>query len=55
MAPWRAIELGAVVLGELEIRPAFPDEMPRVAVLLKDQHDLGAHREIGRESAARSC
>ena len=55
MAPWRAIELGAVVLGELEIRPALPDKMPCVAVLPKNQHNLGAHREIGRESAASSC
>ena len=48
MAPWRGTEPGAVVLGELEIRPALPDVMPCVAALLKDQHDLGAGREISR-------
>ena len=48
MAPWRGTEPGPVVLGELEIRPALPDEMQRVAALLKDQHYLGAGRQVGR-------
>jgi len=48
MAPWRGTEPGAVVLGELEVRPALPDEMPRVASLLKEEHYLGAGRQIGR-------
>jgi hypothetical protein len=48
MAPWRGSEPGAVVLGELEVRPALPDEMQRVATLLNDQHYLGAGRQVGR-------
>lgn len=48
MAPWRGTEPGVVVFGELEIRPALPDEMPCAAAQLKNQHDLGARREIGR-------
>jgi Domain of unknown function (DUF4338) len=48
MAPWNGSELGPVVLGELEIRSVLPDEMPRVASLLKDQHYLGAGRQVGR-------
>jgi hypothetical protein len=48
MAPWRGSEPGAVVLGELEVRPALPEEMQRVAALLNDQHYLGAGRQVGR-------
>jgi hypothetical protein len=48
MAPWRGTEPGAVVLGELEIRPALPDEMQRVAALLNEEHYLGAGRQVGR-------
>lgn len=48
MAPWRGSEPGAVVLGELEIRPALPDEMQRVTTLLNGEHYLGAGRQVGR-------
>ena len=48
MAPWRGTEPGAVVLGELEIRSALPDEMQRVATQLNDEHYLGAGRQVGR-------
>jgi hypothetical protein len=48
MAPWRGTEPGAVVLGELEVRPALPGEMQRVAALLNDEHYLGAGRQVGR-------
>ena len=48
MAPWRGSEPGAVVLSELEVRPALPEEMQRVATLLNDQHYLGAGRQVGR-------
>jgi Domain of unknown function (DUF4338)/DDE_Tnp_1-associated len=48
MAPWCGTEPAAVVLGELEIRPALPDEMQRVATLLNDEHYLGAGRQVGR-------
>jgi len=37
MAPWRGMEPDAVVLGELEVRPALPEEMERVKAVLK-QH-----------------
>jgi hypothetical protein len=48
MAPWRGSEPDAVVLGEMEVRPARPDEMQRVTALLDDQHYLGAGRPVGR-------
>ncbi len=48
MASWRGTEPGAVVLGELEVRTALPDEMERVGTLLNDQHYLGAGRQVGR-------
>jgi hypothetical protein len=48
MAPWRGNEPGTVVLGELEVRPALPEEMQRVGTLLKDEHYLGAGRQVGR-------
>jgi hypothetical protein len=48
MAPWRGTEPGAVVLGELEVRPALPGEMQRVATLLNEEHYLGAGRQVGR-------
>ena len=47
-AQWRGNEPGTVVLGELETRPARPDEMARVATLLDDEHYLGAGRQVGR-------
>ena len=37
-ALWRGSEPDAVVLGELEVRPALPDEMRRVAALLDEEH-----------------
>jgi len=48
MAPWRGTEPGTVVLAELEVRPALPEEMQRVGTLLKDEHYLGAGRQVGR-------
>ena len=48
MAPWRGKEPDAVVLGELEVRPALPEEMERVKAALNDQHYLGAGRQVGR-------
>lgn len=48
LAPWRGSEPAAVVLNELEIRPALPGDMPRVSSLLDDEHYLGAGREVGR-------
>lgn len=48
IASWRGNEPDAVILGELEVRPAQPDEMQRVADLLNDQHYLGAGRQVGR-------
>ena len=47
-APWRGKEPDAVILGELEVRPAQPDEMEQVTSLLKEQHYLGAGRQVGR-------
>jgi len=47
MPPWRGPEPDPVVLGELEVRPALPEEMPRVRELLEDEHDLGAARPVG--------
>lgn len=48
MTPWRGTEPGPVVLGELEVRSALPDEMQRIATLLDDEHYLGAGRQVGR-------
>jgi hypothetical protein len=48
MAPWRGNEPSAVILGELEVRPAEPHEMQRVASLLDEEHYLGAGRLVGR-------
>lgn len=48
MAPWLGSEPSAVVLSELEIRPALPDERHRVSALLKEEHYLGAARQVGR-------
>ena len=48
MAPWRGTEPDAVVLGELEIRSALPDEMQRITTLLNDEHYLGSGRQVGR-------
>ena len=48
LAPWRGSEPAAVVLNELEIRPAQPDDMQRVDALLDDEHYLGAGRQVGR-------
>jgi hypothetical protein len=48
MAPWRGTEPGAVVLEELEVRPALPEEMQRVATLLNEEHYLGVGRQVGR-------
>lgn len=48
MAPWRGNEPGPVVLDELEVRPALPEELQRVDSLLKDEHYLGAGRQVGR-------
>lgn len=45
---WCGTEPGAVILGELQIRPALPDEMPRIIALLDDEHYLGAGRQVGR-------
>lgn len=47
-APWRGSEPAAVVLNELEIRPALPDDMRRVEALLNDEHYLGAGAQVGR-------
>ena len=46
-ALWRGSEPDAVVLAELEVRPALPAEMPRVNELLNDEHPLGATRQVG--------
>lgn len=48
MAPWSGSGPGAVVLGELEVRPAQPGEMERVRSVLDDEHYLGCGREVGR-------
>lgn len=48
LVPWRGSEPGTVVLEALEVRPAVADELPRVAALLKEQHDLGSGRQVGR-------
>ena len=47
-APWRGTEPGAVVLGELEVRPALPWEMERVRSCLAEEHYLGGGRDVGR-------
>jgi len=46
--PWRGKEPAAVVLDELEVRPASADEMARVSALLDEEHYLGAGRPVGR-------
>jgi hypothetical protein len=48
-APWRGEEPGPVILDELEVRPALPGELGRVAALLDDEHYLGRGRRVGRE------
>ena len=48
MTSWRGNEPGPVVLGELEIRSALPDEMQRISALLEGEHYLGAGRQVGR-------
>jgi hypothetical protein len=55
MAPWRGTEPGAVVLGELEVRPALPDEMQRVATLPNEEHYLGAGRQVKSVCLARKA
>lgn len=47
-ALWRGEEPGSVVLSELEVRPALPGELGRVAALLDDQHYLGSGRRVGK-------
>ncbi len=46
--PWHGTEPDTVVLGELELRTAQREEMPRVAALLEAEHYLGAGRAVGR-------
>lgn len=48
MAPWLGTEPGAVILDELEVRSALPEEMERVRTALKEEHYLGAGRPVGR-------
>jgi hypothetical protein len=48
-APWSGQEPGPVVLDELEVRTARPEELERVAALLEDGHYLGRARRVGRE------
>ena len=48
LAPWCGNEPSAVILGELEVRPAEAHEMQRVATLLNEEHYLGAGRSVGR-------
>ncbi len=38
----------AVVLGELEVTTLADEDMPRAALLLEDEHYLGAARPVGR-------
>ncbi len=38
----------AVVLGELEVMTVSDEDLPRAAGLLKEEHDLGAARPVGR-------
>lgn len=47
-APWRGKGPEAVVLGELVIRPALPEEMDRVCSSLENQHYFGVGRQVGR-------
>ncbi len=46
--PWRGTEPGAVVLGELEVRLARPDEMEQVRGSITGEHYLGSGRDVGR-------
>lgn len=48
LAPWCGAEPTTLTLSELQVRPALPAEMPRVAALLDDEHYLGAGRQVGR-------
>ena len=48
LAPWCGAEPTTLVLSELQVRPALPAEMQRVAALLNDEHYLGAGRQVGR-------
>lgn len=48
-APWCGEEPGPVILDELEVRPALPDERQRVATFLDEEHYLGRGRRVGRE------
>jgi hypothetical protein len=41
-------EPGAVVLQELEVRAALPEERERVRELMGKEHYLGAGRDVGR-------
>ena len=45
---WSGDEADAVVLRELEVRAAKPEEMGRVREALVDEHYLGAGRDVGR-------
>jgi len=45
---WAGAEPGAVVLKELEVRAARPEEMDRVREALGREHYLGAGRAVGR-------
>jgi len=45
---WLGADPGPVVLGELEVRRAAPEEMERVRELLGKEHYLGAGRDVGR-------
>jgi Domain of unknown function (DUF4338) len=47
-APWSGSEPDAVVLGELEIRTALPEEIERVCSALAAEHHLVCGREVGR-------
>ena len=48
LAPWCGAEPTTLILSELQVRPALPAEMQRVATLLNDEHYLGAGRQVGR-------
>jgi len=41
-------EPGPIVLKELDVRPAEPEEMELVRELLDKEHYLGAGRDVGR-------
>ena len=48
LAQWRGTEPATLVLDELEIRPALPAEMQRIATSLNHEHSLGAGRQVSR-------